>query len=126
MVATTVAKLTSTPRLYLNLLVVILYRRVGIGFDMKELDESKYENMSPLASSSTFGHLGFTGTCTFADPENQLVYVLLSNRTYPTMENNSFGRKNFRPRIQSAIYNSIIPTKTFIHQGAELDALIEE
>lgn len=100
--------------------------RRGIGFDMKELDESKYENMSPLASASTFGHLGFTGTCVFADPENELVYVLLSNRTYPTMENNAFGRKNFRPRIQSVIYNSITPTKIFIHQGAELDALIEE
>ena len=82
--------------------------RRGLGFDMREIDDKKYLNMSEKASSSTFGHLGFTGTCTFADPENGLVYVLLSNRTYPTMENNKFGRNNYRPRIQTAIYNSIM------------------
>ncbi len=81
--------------------------RRGIGFDMKQLDLSKYENMSEYASPSTFGHLGFTGTCAFVDPEHNLVYILLSNRTYPTMENNTFGKKNYRPRIQSAIYLSM-------------------
>jgi CubicO group peptidase (beta-lactamase class C family) len=81
--------------------------RRGVGFDMKELDLSKYENMSEFASVSTFGHLGFTGTCTFVDPEHNIVYVMLSNRTYPTMENNKFGKKNYRPRIQSVIYNSL-------------------
>lgn len=84
--------------------------RRGIGFDMKELDANKYLNMSELASESTFGHLGFTGTCAFVDPEQDLVYILLSNRTFPTMKNNKFGRKNYRPRIQSIIYNSIKPT----------------
>lgn len=81
--------------------------RRGVGFDMKELNESKHENMSEFASTSTFGHLGFTGTCTFVDPEHDIVYIMLSNRTYPTMENNAFGRNNYRPRIQSVIYKSI-------------------
>ena len=81
--------------------------RRGIGFDMKQLNLSKYENMSEYASVSTFGHLGFTGTCAFVDPEHNLVYILLSNRTFPTMENNKFGKENYRPRIQSAIYKSI-------------------
>ena len=81
--------------------------RRGIGFDMKELDPNRHENMSNLASNSTFGHLGFTGTCAFADPENNLVYVFISNRTYPSMENNKFINKNYRPRVQSVIYNSI-------------------
>ena len=81
--------------------------RRGIGFDMKQLDLSKYENMSEYASTSTFGHLGFTGTCAFVDPEHNLVYILLSNRTYPTMENNKFGKKNYRPRIQTVIYKSL-------------------
>jgi beta-glucosidase-like glycosyl hydrolase/CubicO group peptidase (beta-lactamase class C family) len=81
--------------------------RRGVGFDMKQLDLSKYENMSEYASVSTFGHLGFTGTCAFVDPEHNLVYILLSNRTFPTMENNKFGKKNYRPRIQSTIYKSL-------------------
>ena len=82
--------------------------RRGIGFDMKELDGSKKENMSDKASDSTFGHLGFTGTCVFADPEHDIIFIFLSNRTYPSMNNNKFGKKNYRPRIQTVIYDSLI------------------
>ncbi|MDA9774350.1 serine hydrolase [Saprospiraceae bacterium] len=92
--------------------------RRGIGFDMKELNLKKYENMSQMASESTFGHLGFTGTCAFVDPEHDLVYVFLSNRTYPTMENKKFINKNYRPRVQSAIYSSFL-SKEEIHAANE-------
>ena len=81
--------------------------RRAIGFDMKEINREKRDNMSTSASKSTYGHLGFTGTCTFVDPENNLVYVMLSNRTYPSMVNNKFGRKNYRPRVQSVIYSAL-------------------
>ena len=82
--------------------------RRGIGFDMKELDEDKTENMSELASNLAFGHLGFTGISVFADPKYDLIYIFLSNRTYPTMENRVFSRKNYRPRIQSVFYQAIM------------------
>lgn len=82
--------------------------RRGIGFDLKELNGSKRENMSTEASDSTFGHLGFTGTCVFADPEHDIIFIFLSNRTYPSMNNNKFGKKNYRPRIQTVIYDSLI------------------
>jgi CubicO group peptidase (beta-lactamase class C family) len=82
--------------------------RRGIGFDMKELDQSKNPNMSDLAPASTFGHLGFTGTCVFGDPDNNIVYVFLSNRTFPSMNNNKLGNENYRSRIQSVIYRSFI------------------
>ena len=85
--------------------------RRGLGFDMKQLDGKKKMNMSEKASESTFGHLGFTGTCVWMDPENNIVYVLLSNRTYPSMSNNKFGKKEFRPRIQTAIYDAMIHEK---------------
>lgn len=81
--------------------------RRGIGFDMKELDATKNKNMSALASSSTFGHLGFTGTCVWADPEKQLIYIFLSNRTYPSMHNDKLVKKDYRTRIQSVIYKSL-------------------
>ena len=82
--------------------------RRGIGFDMKELHSKRSQNMSELAPSSTFGHLGFTGICTWADPENDLVYVFLSNRTYPTMDNSKLYEMDFRPRIQTAIYEALL------------------
>jgi CubicO group peptidase (beta-lactamase class C family) len=81
--------------------------RRGIGFDMKELDQKKPQNLSELAPSSTFGHFGFTGTCVFADPENQLIYVFISNRTHPGMENTKLAKENYRTRIQSQVYEAL-------------------
>jgi beta-glucosidase-like glycosyl hydrolase/CubicO group peptidase (beta-lactamase class C family) len=81
--------------------------RRGLGFDMKELNPDKKLNMSEKATSNTFGHLGFTGTAVFADPDHDLIYIFLSNRTYPSMSNGRFGRNEYRPRIQSVIYNAI-------------------
>lgn len=40
-----------------------------------------------LASASTFGHLGFTGTSLWCDPERSAVTVLLTNRVHPTRKN---------------------------------------
>lgn len=82
--------------------------RRGLGFDMKELDVTRSQNLADEAPSSTFGHSGFTGTCTYADPENNIVYVFLSNRTYPTMDNNLLIKNNYRTRIQSVIYKAMI------------------
>lgn len=86
--------------------------RRGLGFDMKELDPDKTLNMAEEASSSTFGHLGFTGIAVFADPEEDLIYIMLSNRTYPTMKNYIFASENYRPRIQSVFYKAIMDSKT--------------
>ncbi len=81
--------------------------RRGIGFDMKELSARRNQNMSQLASASTFGHLGFTGTCTWADSENDIIFVFLSNRTYPSMHNNKLGARDYRPRIQEIVYEAM-------------------
>ena len=83
--------------------------RRGMGFDMKELDPDKSMNMAESASRNTYGHLGFTGTCVFADPDHNIVFVFLANRTYPTMENNKFGKDNYRPKVQDIIYKAMIP-----------------
>jgi len=82
--------------------------RRGLGFDMAELSSRGSTNMTPLASAKTFGHLGFTGTCAWADPETGLVFVWLTNRTYPKMSPNKFGKENFRPRMQEAAYESLL------------------
>lgn len=85
----------------------ILSTRRGIGFDMKELDSGKTMNMSELASSSTFGHTGFTGTAAFADPESQLTFVFMSNRTYPDDSNNLLINKDIRKNIHTILYKAM-------------------
>ena len=78
--------------------------RRGIGFDKPQLDNSKAT--CGCVPMSSFGHSGFTGTYTWADPENKIVYVFLSNRTYPTMENRMLYKYNIRTEIQRIIYES--------------------
>ena len=82
--------------------------RRALGFDMAELSSRGSTNMSPLASAKTFGHLGFTGTCAWADPQTGIVFVWLTNRTYPKMSPNKFGKENYRPRMQGAVYEAVV------------------
>lgn len=83
--------------------------RRGLGFDMKELNSNKTMNMSSLASPATFGHTGFTGGVTFADPENELIFTFLTNRTFPTMYNNTLHNKRYRNKLHTIIYKALIP-----------------
>jgi len=77
--------------------------RRGIGFDKPELYDK--ENLScECLSKESFGHSGFTGTYTWADPENQIIYVFLSNRTYPSMENRKLIDSNIRTEIKKIIF----------------------
>ncbi len=80
--------------------------RRGVGFDKPQL-EGRGSTCGCVPRSS-FGHSGFTGTYAWADPENELVYVFLSNRTYPSMENNLLLKHDIRTRIQQYIYDAII------------------
>ncbi|MEO6166976.1 MAG: glycoside hydrolase family 3 N-terminal domain-containing protein, partial [Chitinophagales bacterium] len=64
-----------------------LNSRRGLGFDKPETTDGKASPACESASAATYGHQGFTGTCVWVDPEYQLVYVFLSNRTFPDDEN---------------------------------------
>ena len=81
--------------------------RRGLGFDMKELNPAASANMGKLAGPNTFGHLGFTGICAWADPDQQLIFIFISNRTYPTMENNKLINGDYRPKMQDVAYRAI-------------------
>jgi CubicO group peptidase (beta-lactamase class C family) len=81
--------------------------RRGLGFDKPDFDP-KISAASKYASSNSFGHSGFTGTYTWADPANGILFVFLSNRVYPTMSNNKLGDKNIRTEIHNLIYEAII------------------
>ena len=81
--------------------------RRGLGFDMKQMDPGRSMNMANSASSKAFGHLGFTGTSIWIDPAEELVFIFLSNRTYPSMRNNKLSRDSYRTRMQEVAYRSI-------------------
>ncbi len=85
--------------------------RRGLGFDMLETNPSLSPNMAPEASLNTFGHLGFTGTCAWADPDHDLVYVFLSNRTYPSMYNYRISKLDTRLKIHSTIYSALVDSE---------------
>jgi len=80
--------------------------RRGVGFDKPQLEGEG--STCGCVSPKSFGHLGFTGTYVWADPEKELVYVFLSNRTYPDMDRNLLGKTNMRTEIQRMIYESLL------------------
>ncbi|WP_044404365.1 glycoside hydrolase family 3 N-terminal domain-containing protein [Lacinutrix sp. Hel_I_90] len=81
--------------------------RRGIGFDKPQLGDAG--PTCGCVSMTSFGHSGFTGTYAWADPDEELVYVFLANRTYPSSQgNNMLLREDIRTNIQEAIYEAII------------------
>ncbi len=80
--------------------------RRGLGWD-KPIPGEWSGPTSEYCSPETFGHTGFTGTAVWADPKYELVYIFLSNRTYPSAENNKLYKLNIRTRIQDIIYKAI-------------------
>ena len=79
--------------------------RRGLGFDRHDADLTK-KYPSQLASSSTYGHTGYTGIGSWVDPARGLVYIFLSNRVHPSVSE-QLGKLNIRPRIQDAINRAI-------------------
>jgi beta-glucosidase-like glycosyl hydrolase/CubicO group peptidase (beta-lactamase class C family) len=79
--------------------------RRGVGFDKPQLDD-----VGPTCgclSMQSFGHSGFTGTYAWADPVEDIIYVFLSNRIHPDMDNKALITENIRTEIQRVIYEYI-------------------
>jgi CubicO group peptidase (beta-lactamase class C family) len=68
------------------------------GFDGKSADQS---SAGALAGPRSFGHLGFTGTSLWCDPDAERVLVLLTNRVCPTRNNSSI--RAARPAVNDAL-----------------------
>ncbi|MCX2478879.1 serine hydrolase [Pedobacter sp. MC2016-15] len=79
--------------------------RRGLGFDRWDPDLAK-KYPSETASSQTFGHTGYTGTCVWVDPSRGLVYVFLSNRVNPGVTDR-LVKMGIRSRIQEVINKAI-------------------
>lgn len=85
--------------------------RRGLGFDKPLIGNQKMDKAHsypcPGASPKSFGHFGFTGTFFWADPDYGLVYIFLSNRVYPTRENNKISDLNIRTDILQELYDEL-------------------
>ena len=57
--------------------------------------------LSPLA----FGHVGFTGTSLWIDPDSGVYVVLLTNRVHPTPDNDAI--KRVRPALHDAVMEEL-------------------
>ncbi len=86
--------------------------RRGLGFDKPLLNNAELglpdAYPAPETSPMSFGHSGFTGTFVWADPENQLVFIFLSNRVYPTRENRNLYEMNIRGALQQVFYQAAL------------------
>ena len=80
--------------------------RRALGFD-KPFIKDKSTHVSPMASQSSFGHSGFTGTFVWVDPQYNLIYIFLANRVYPDSKDNKLSKLNIRTDIQDIIYKAL-------------------
>ncbi|MFC2104976.1 serine hydrolase domain-containing protein, partial [Bacteroidota bacterium] len=82
--------------------------RRALGFDKPQMDYSKSGPTCQCVSEKSFGHSGFTGTIAWADPDEQIIYIFLSNRIHPDQDNNKLLQMDVRTDIQQVIYDAII------------------
>jgi len=86
--------------------------RRGLLFDKPD-ENTKNTPTAKSASCLTFGHTGFTGTCAWADPLNDLVFIFLSNRVNPSAANNKLAKQNIRTDIMEIFYNQFDKNSSF-------------
>jgi len=81
--------------------------RRALGFDKPETNSDKASPVCDCVSYLSFGHSGFTGTLAWADPENGLIYILLTNRVHPNADDNKLTKSGIRSKIHKAIYEAL-------------------
>ncbi len=81
--------------------------RRGLGFDRPIVDEENAGPACDSASALSYGHSGFTGTIAWMDPEQDLLYIFLSNRIHPDQENLKLITMNVRTDIQELLYKAL-------------------
>lgn len=75
----------------------------GLGFHTPKHNGNS--NIVPaLAGNRIFGHQGFTGTVVWCDPDNELIYVFLSNRVYPDCYPNKLSQSKIRLKSHEVFY----------------------
>lgn len=78
--------------------------RRGLGFDKPLLTNKETGTPSVYVSDYSYGHTGFTGTFVWTDPKEEIIYIFLSNRTYPDASVVKLAKMGIRTEIQDEIY----------------------
>jgi len=81
--------------------------RRGLGFDKPNLEDLENSPCAEDATVDVYGHTGFTGTCAWADPIHNTVYVFISNRVHPDMDNKKLYKNDIRTRIHQVMYDAL-------------------
>ncbi len=81
--------------------------RRGLGFDKPDMENPDKSPTCAEAPAELYGHIGFTGTCFWVDPVNDLIFVFLCNRVNPTRDNPAFASLDIRPKLMSALYHAM-------------------
>ena len=82
--------------------------RRGLGFDKPDMENPDNSPTCEEAGAGVYGHLGFTGTVFWVDPDEELIFIFLTNRVNPTRDNAAFNELNIRPKLFSQVYKAII------------------
>ncbi len=75
----------------------------ALGWDTKSPEKS---SAGMFFSPHSFGHTGFTGTSIWVDPERELFVILLTNRVYPTRDNQLIRKA--RPAVADAVVRALV------------------
>lgn len=79
--------------------------RYALGFERPDTEPGS--QCSPSTPSEVYGQTGYTGTCVWADPKNNLVFVFLSNRLCPNVWNTKLTDMKICREIQELVYQSL-------------------
>lgn len=80
----------------------------GLGYNKPDRKNPGRSACSSSTPWSAFGHTGFTGTGAWVDPDHKIVYVFVSNRTYPDPWNTKLSQMDIRGEIQETIYKAMM------------------
>ncbi|WP_051296109.1 glycoside hydrolase family 3 N-terminal domain-containing protein [Eisenibacter elegans] len=80
----------------------------GLGWDKPETDPISYMPARAKAPNG-YGHSGFTGCVVWVDPDQELVFVFLSNRIYTDAENRKLINNHTRRKLIEKVYQALIP-----------------
>ena len=75
----------------------------ALGWDTPSAPSQSGKYFSPRS----YGHLGYTGTSLWIDPERQLSVTMLTNRTWPDCGSKAI--KDVRPAFHNAVVEALEP-----------------
>lgn len=79
----------------------------GLGFDKPNVADPDNSSTCAEAGAEVVGHTGFTGTAFWVDPKEDMIYVFLCNRVYPSRYNPAFVKVGARANIFRFVYESL-------------------